>query len=136
MEVKLKYPVVKYLEDARDLLAQPGGYIKGYFENNRGGYCALGALSKAASNLKDRIPYYITDTCSPAILSLEAHIPAETKKAMATPGYRDHYHRTAVQTSSSRVVAHNNADSSTQESVVAWFDRAIATEREHPTEKA
>lgn len=123
--------VIENLSAARELLAKPGGYIKGNLWDNKGGYCALGALMGPKMN------FSVVGSCAPEIVALEAAIPSEVRAAMDRGEVKDQCHGTRIKESSPkdyRVVCYNN--NTDQPTVVGWFDKAIQMQREHPMENA
>jgi hypothetical protein len=129
--------VITILSSARDLIAAPGGYIKGLRKDHLGGYCALGALTAARKNLGVP-PCDFTEACEPANLALEPAIPSDDRKAMESGKVPDAYNDPVglalpkVHLSSKIACYSNNGD---QKKVVEWFDRAIQIQHEHPMEK-
>lgn len=124
------------LQKARDLLARKDGFVHGkLWEERKDGSmacCSLGALIMAeGGNVR------VAHSCAPEVIALASCLPDEAKEKMENGGLHDPYHnRTARRDSDAavKVVTFNNTSS--QEAVVAWFDRTIAVQREHPTEKA
>lgn len=120
--------VADVLQAARDLITPPEKWCTERTEW-KGAYCALGALGHVSE--------LAGGYCSPAIIALDAVIPADEKMVpytysgeKGTPkGYTlDPRERTC------RVASYNNR--SDHQTVLRWFDRAIANVREHPMEEA
>lgn len=122
--------VITVLSSARDLLAQPKGYLKGRRQDGEGGYCALGAIDQAMAN---RAQDGMRGECGLAIVALDDAIPAGTKQQHLDGIIRDPYNCHSPQHRQSRIACYNNTTD--QQTVVEWFDRAIQIQREHPMEK-
>lgn len=130
--------VLDILIDARNLLARPYGFVRGRRATREhrveSGYahCALGAI-EAADGVTSS---FDADECTPAVVALDAVIPSDVKEKMKVKdGVVDMDNGTAgpYPRRIGRIAAYNNTTD--QETVVAWFDRAIEVQREHPTEK-
>lgn len=118
---------IKSLEGGLSLIEKPGGWIRDRLNNGWGGYCALGCLYEA-------VGYNLDVNCHPAIIALDAAIPADDRyveytyprpvlgPATLSPDKRFH-----------RIASYNNRHD--QETVVAWFKKAIRMQREHPMEE-
>ena len=115
--------VLENLQKARDLIAEPEHFVTGIRHCPRaaaeGSYahCALGAIEAAMG--KEHL--WSADSCYPEVLALSACIPDGAVRDIP-PSVHD-----------SRVAAYNNR--SGHKTVLAWFDRAIEVQKEHPTEK-
>lgn len=126
--------VLENLQKARDLLARKDGFIHGKLWEERNGVqacCSLGALIMA-----DNGCYSTAYECSPEVVALASCLPNEAKAQMENGGLLDPYHNRTARADSNaavKVVTFNNT--SDQKTVVAWFDRTIAIQKEHPTEK-
>lgn len=119
---------IKILQKARDFLAQPDRWCAYMREDSCGRSCAMGGLARAmgknpSSNISEN------EDCHPAVLALVATIPSKAK-AQAKAHWKD------IPWKGRKVpmVTHYN-NTTDQQTVVAWFDRAIANLREHPMEK-
>lgn len=120
--------LIAQLEQARDLIAKPGTWVKRrrkvkrapipLLERLAGGqpyaYCALGALDKARGG---RITESNED-CDPLVLALYAALPPKARW-----GHDKH-----------RNVYYYN-DTHEQHEVISLFNRAIELQREHPMER-
>ena len=116
--------VLENLQKARDLIAKPEHWVVGTRHCDRakrnGSYahCALGAIEAAmgAEHL------WGADNCCAEVVALSASIPNKEVVKDVSPDSHD-----------ARVAAFNNRTN--HATVLAWFDRAIAIQKEHPTEK-
>ena len=126
--------VLENLQKARDLLARPGGFCKGVLFDASGACCSMGAIMKAGTTWMES--GWRDYDCAPEVLALDAAMPKDVKEKMAVKdGVVDpcHHNHGPHGTPISRMVAYNNTTD--QQTVVALFDRAIAIQKEHPTEK-
>jgi hypothetical protein len=90
------------LQQSRDRLARPRGWIKGVLEDDRGGCCAVGVLWR----------------CGNAVASRQAAIDLLADEIPGRP------------TGARRVQDFNDARSTRKKDVLALFDRAIARANE------
>lgn len=135
------------LSTARDLIAK--GYAQGARKDKtRTGYayCALGAITQANNihGVTNNRGSFHDEACDAANLALDAHIPQDVRQKMAQGRWEDKWNGRAGNGEdntklayrdmiAARIAGYSNAAG--QEKVVEWFDRAMATQREHPTEK-
>ena len=125
--------VIGTLERSRKLITPPEKWCIERIEY-RGAYCALGALSAVRGT---QMHAYRSDVCYETmdVIALDAAIPAGKRHV---PYTYTGVNGTGKYTMSpngptQRVASYNNR--STHEEVLAWFDRAIALQKEHPMEK-
>lgn len=126
---ELATKIIESLTQARDLLARPGGYVRGTLYDNHGGYCAMGAVEHVAPVIDGK---HVLSECAPVMVALESAIPADWRKSFKEGTVIDQSHRKAPTTRLSNIACYNN--NTDQATVVNWFDRAIQMQREHPME--
>lgn len=130
--------VVANLQAARDLLARPNGYVRGVRRDNKGAYCALGALDMVKGTYHtdaavENDPIFGSGACEPELIALSSAIPSR----YLNDGVYDKYNRSTVHQDSDptkKIACYNN--NTDQKTVVEWFDRAIRIQTEHPMENA
>jgi hypothetical protein len=107
----------KNLQAARDVITPPRSWIAGYRKLHVGpnvvAHCALGSLDEVHKD----IPFYYADSGCPEVQVLAEAIPADfVSRHEKFPLWAAH-----------RVAEYNNAHD--QDTVLAWFDRAIERQR-------
>ena len=127
------------LQKAREIITPEDKWCTRSRHSAAGAFCALGAIDQALGELGKDVGLYGSSDCTPEVVALNAAIPSDAKKAIEDGHRSDNWNtrpneRISKDRNATKVAVYNNT--SDHKTVLAWFDRTIELQKEHPMEKA